>query len=369
MQRVKRATAVAVLPADPVGGVPGYFPLPNPGGGIPAAVPGYEWYNNVQEELMSVIEGQGLAASGSDRAQLRKAIINMFQSQTATAFTTAGAAPNFTLTPAQPITVYAAGQRFRVKFNVAGNGADVINVSALGNKSLKQYDSTGTKVAPIIAANQLVDIEYDGVDFVLLDPLPSPKGIQVFSASGSFTVPVGVTTVYLTGCGGGGGGAAYNSGTTGGGGGGSGASAYRRSVAVTPGNVVTVTVGSNGSGSAVATASGTAGGTTSFGALLSLGGGAGGASASAGGGGGSASGGTAGLICSGQTGEQYNPINTASAMGGRGGSSMFGGGGLAGGMGTSNAAGGAAQGFGSGGGGGAQANGGVGTSGMLIVEW
>lgn len=96
----------------------------------------------------------------------------LIQGQTYTAFTTAGAAPNFTLTPSPAITAYAAGQRFRVKFNAAGNGADVINVSALGNKNLKQYDSTGAKVAPIIAGNQLVDIEYDGVDFVLLDPLP-----------------------------------------------------------------------------------------------------------------------------------------------------------------------------------------------------
>jgi len=79
MQRVKRSTAVAVLPADPVGGVPGYFPAPNPGGGIPAAVPGYEWYNNVQEEILSVTEGAGFAASGADRTQLRQAITKMIQ--------------------------------------------------------------------------------------------------------------------------------------------------------------------------------------------------------------------------------------------------------------------------------------------------
>ena len=95
----------------------------------------------------------------------------LIQGQTYTAFTTAGAAPNFTLTPSPAIAVYAAGQRFRVKFHAAGAGANVLNVSGLGNKSLKQYDSTGTKVAAVIAANQLVDVEYDGVDMVLLDPL------------------------------------------------------------------------------------------------------------------------------------------------------------------------------------------------------
>ncbi len=39
-------------------------------------------------------------------------------------------------------------------------------------QSLKQYDASGSKVAAVIAVNQLVDVEYDGVDFVLLDPLP-----------------------------------------------------------------------------------------------------------------------------------------------------------------------------------------------------
>lgn len=79
MQRVRRATAIAVLPTDPVGGTPGYFAKPDTAG-VPATVPGYEWYNNVQEELLAVIEGQSIAASGSDRTQLRQAIAKMIQS-------------------------------------------------------------------------------------------------------------------------------------------------------------------------------------------------------------------------------------------------------------------------------------------------
>lgn len=79
MQRVKRSTAVAVLPAAPVGGTPGFFASPNPGGGIPATIPGFEWYNGVQEELMAVIEGQGLSGSDSDHTKLRQAIAKMIQ--------------------------------------------------------------------------------------------------------------------------------------------------------------------------------------------------------------------------------------------------------------------------------------------------
>jgi microcystin-dependent protein len=94
------------------------------------------------------------------------------QTQPYTAFTTTGATGAFVLTPTPAIAAYAANQRFRVKFHAVGNGSDTLAVSGLAAKSLKQYDSTGAKVAPVLAANQLVDVEYDGIDFVLLDPLP-----------------------------------------------------------------------------------------------------------------------------------------------------------------------------------------------------
>lgn len=106
------------------------------------------------------------------------------QAQPYTAFTTTGATGAFVLTPSPAIAAYAANQRFRVKFHAVGNGSDTLNVSALGIKGLKQYDSAGNKVAPTIAANQLVDVEYDGVDFVLLDQLPSnPAGTVIFHAA------------------------------------------------------------------------------------------------------------------------------------------------------------------------------------------
>lgn len=99
------------------------------------------------------------------------------QLQLTTAFTTSGAAPNFTVSATPAPTALAANLRFRVKFHAAGTGTDTINVNALGAKSIKQYDTTGVKVAAIIAANQLADLEYDGVDFVILDPLPI-SGLQ-----------------------------------------------------------------------------------------------------------------------------------------------------------------------------------------------
>ena len=101
-------------------------------------------------------------------------LIGALQSQTHIAFTTAGTAPAFTLTPSPAITAYAANQRFRVAFHATGTiSSNTLNISGLGVKNLKQYDSTGVKVAAIVASGQLADVEYDGVDMVILDPLPT----------------------------------------------------------------------------------------------------------------------------------------------------------------------------------------------------
>lgn len=75
MQRVTRSTAVAVQPAPPASpGPPGFFTGGNPGGGLPATVPGYEWFNGVQEELIGVLTRAGLTPSAADVTQLRQAL-------------------------------------------------------------------------------------------------------------------------------------------------------------------------------------------------------------------------------------------------------------------------------------------------------
>lgn len=95
------------------------------------------------------------------------------QGQTATAVTSAGSAPAFTVDTNPAYGALAAGQRMRVKFHAAGTtGSNTLNRDGLGAKNLKQYDSTGAKVAAVVAANQLADVEYDGTDMVILDPLP-----------------------------------------------------------------------------------------------------------------------------------------------------------------------------------------------------
>jgi len=60
-----------------------------------------------------------------------------------------------------------------VKFSANSTGADTLNVSSLGAKSIKQYSASGTKVPAIFKSSQLGYVEYDGTDFVLIDQLPS----------------------------------------------------------------------------------------------------------------------------------------------------------------------------------------------------
>ena len=120
-----------------------------------------------------------------DLSGINSASQSAAQTQLFTAFTSGGVAGTFTLTPSPAISSYLANQRFNVKFNVSGNGSDTINVSGLGAKSLKQYDSGGTKVAPVIVANQLADIEYDGTDFIILDALTPANAIDGSKAARS----------------------------------------------------------------------------------------------------------------------------------------------------------------------------------------
>lgn len=104
--------------------------------------------------------------------------------QSFTAFTTAGTAPAYTLSPTPSITALTANQRYRLKIHSATTGACTLAVSGLTATAIKQYDYTGAKIDPTLALNQLVDVEYDGTNWVVLDPLPSAtRQIQPVTAS------------------------------------------------------------------------------------------------------------------------------------------------------------------------------------------
>lgn len=105
MQRVNRASAVTTMPAPPAGGTPGFFTAGDPGLGQPATVPGFEWFNGVQEELIALITRGGITASNADLEQVRKSLDRLFGG----AITTLSANATLTVDNAGEVLVNAAG--------------------------------------------------------------------------------------------------------------------------------------------------------------------------------------------------------------------------------------------------------------------
>lgn len=186
-----------------------------------------------------------------------------------------------------------------------------------------------------------------------------PNNIQVFTSTGTWTKPAGVSTVYVKCVGGGAGGGGNTGSTSYGGGGGSGS--YSEGYIAVTGNV-TVTVGAGGSGGS--NANGTDGGASSFAGstTLSANGGLHGFKTQTGGAGGSAGSGGQLNFAGGDGGAGI----ASGGAGGIGGSSAFGSGGA--GAGTTGATGNAGNVPGSGGGGGS-GTGGNGAAGAVIVYY
>ena len=199
------------------------------------------------------------------------------------------------------------------------------------------------------------------------------KSVQVFTSSGTYTKPTGISTVKVTVTGGGGQGGGYGASNDFGAGGGAGGTAIEV-IDVSGVSTVAVTVGAGGSGAAN-NAHGNAGGTSSFGSFCSATGGNGGRHGNAGdtygGAGGTATGGDINLLGGSGNNGQDNAVTNGTdyrPTWGIGGASFWGGGGR-GGVYNINAATGRA--FGSGGGGGATAGNGLGASGkegIVVIE-
>jgi hypothetical protein len=282
-------------------------------------------------------------------------------------------------------------------------GTDVPSPTGTGASGTWPISITGNAATATTAANGGVTSVNGATGAVTVTGGFQGIGGQLFSASGTFTVPAGVTAVKVTVIsGGGGGGGAYSVYPfySVGGGGGSGAVAIGYVTGLTSGGTVTVTVGTGGAGGSSG-ANGTAGGTSSFGSYIICTGGNGGTYSGqaysptcSGGTGGTASGASITFSLSGNQGGGNTGIDACGAgasigwprvqapygefvkasvgiaygFGGQGG---YSGGGASS---SQSSDGGPATSYGSGGGGastlyGASKTGGAGSAGFVLVEW
>lgn len=292
-----------------------------------------------------------------------------------------GAANAYAIAPAPAVIAYTVGQIFSFKAVNANITVSTLNVNALGVKTIKKAGGATDLASGDIAAGMVVLVEYDGTNFVMLNPVANtvtlttntyPVGnganitgvhadIQTFTGNGTWTKPTGALSVLVQvwGAGGAGGGVAAAVSEAGGGGGGGGYSEERYQASDLTATVA-VTVGAGGTG--VSANTGNSGGNSSFGAFTIAYGGGGGTIGTNG------TGGVGGTGGSGETG-QGTGLYAGGISGGTnvgGGASTFGGGGGGGGAaGGGPGGGGAAAWFGGGGGGGGSVTGAGGAGGTL----
>lgn len=196
--------------------IPGYALASNPTGTAFSWVPNTSASQLAQlADTTNAANGAGLSgfnatlsyAAGTVGNAIKNAVsVASIVAQTFQAFTTTGTSTAYVLTPSPAIGSLVAGQRFRVKFHVAGGINPTIAISGLTAVSLNQYDSTGAKVPASLALGQLTDIEYDGTDAVVMDPLAAPvlagaRNLKVSTTGLSAVVRITAEEIIIKGTG------------------------------------------------------------------------------------------------------------------------------------------------------------------------
>jgi len=171
------------------------------------------------------------------------------------------------------------------------NGLDVAGatLSSIATQAQAQAGTDNTTLMTPLRAAQAIAALAGGLDT-----------IDARTTSGSFTVPAGVTQLYVYAAGGGGGGGA-SGGSFAAGSGGVGGTAWSV-LTVSPGDSISYTVGAGGAGGQFSPAAGAAGGTTTVGTI----------SCTGGAGGGGTSGGSAGVSGAAGSGSGGNIANSRS---------------------------------------------------------
>jgi hypothetical protein len=149
MQRVTRSSGVATMPAAPASpAAPGFFTGGNPGAGQQATVPGFEWFNGVQEELIGMLVRAGVTPAQADLTQLRQSLDRLYGG----GLTVLSANSTLTVDNAGDILVSASGgartitlpaanalggRPIKMRFTKTDNTANIVTVARAGADTIQ----------------------------------------------------------------------------------------------------------------------------------------------------------------------------------------------------------------------------------------
>lgn len=104
-------------------------------------------------------------------------------------YASTGAANAYVLTPSVALAAYVTGERYSFRANFANTGAATLNISALGAKNLKKYNTTGkvNVASGDIQNGQAVTVEYDGTDMVVVTPVANAGTVTSVATGGLAT--------------------------------------------------------------------------------------------------------------------------------------------------------------------------------------
>jgi len=108
-----------------------------------------------------------------------------------------GSANAYVITPAPAITAYTVGQVFSFKATNANTTTSTLNVNGLGVKTINKAGGATALASGDIAAGMIVQVEYDGTNFVMLNPVATPP-ITAITDTGFLTSGAPGTTTTNT---------------------------------------------------------------------------------------------------------------------------------------------------------------------------
>lgn len=168
MFRIDVPSASATRPIPANAGTPGYFYNGNPGLAVPATVLDQDFFNSVQEELMSLLTAAGVTPSKTTLSQVFHAIMAM------KTFTDVGTVNALACNPPVPIIALYAGMDLIVVPANTTTGAATLNLSNLGAVPILRPDGTPTQGGDLVAG-QAAHLNYRASSFYLFTvPTPAP---------------------------------------------------------------------------------------------------------------------------------------------------------------------------------------------------